>query len=108
MANRFEGYPLLVTDAVLLEIGNALVRNYKKEAVEIIEQFFESDEVEVVRLTPQLFDQAFSLYKMYEDKAWGLVDCISFAVMRAAGVSQALTFDRHFIQAGFQVLISET
>ena len=108
LANRFEGYPLLVTDGVLLEIGNALVRNYKKEAIEIIEQFFDSDEVEVVRLTPQLFDQAFSLYKMYEDKEWGLVDCISFAVMRAVGVSQALTFDRHFVQAGFQVLMRET
>lgn len=108
LANRFEGYPLLVTDAVLLEIGNALVRNYKKEVIEIIEQFFDSDEVEVVRLTPQLFDQAFALYKMYEDKQWGLVDCISFAVMREAGVSQALTFDRHFVQAGFQVLMRET
>lgn len=108
LANRFEGYPLLVTDAVLLEIGNALVRNYKKEAVEIIEQFFDSDEVEVVRLTPQLFDQAFALYKMYEDKQWGLVDCISFVVMRTADVSQALTFDRHFVQAGFQVLMRET
>lgn len=108
LANRFEGYPLLVTDAILLEIGNALVRNYKKEAIELIEQFFDSDEVEVVRLTPQLFDQAFALYKMYEDKQWGLVDCISFAVMRAAGVSQALAFDRHFVQAGFQVLMRET
>lgn len=57
-----------MTDAVLLESGNSLVRNYKKEAIETIEQFFDSDEVEVVRLTPQLFDQAFALYKMYEDK----------------------------------------
>lgn len=45
---------------------------------------------------------------MYEDKEWGLIDCISAAVMRAAGVSQALTFDRHFVQAGFQVLMNET
>lgn len=106
LADRLEGYPLLITDAVLLEIGNALVRNFKKQAVEIIENFFASDEVEVVRLTPKLFDQAFMLYKMYQDKEWGLVDCVSFAVMQKAGVSQALTFDRHFIQAGFQVLTS--
>ena len=108
LAERFEGYSLLVTDAVLLEIGNTLVRNYKKEAIETIEQFFDSDEVEVVRLTPKLFDQAFALYKMYEDKQWGLVDCISFAVIRAAGVSQAWTLDRHFVQADFQVLMRET
>ena len=39
LAEQFEGAPLLVTDAVLLEIGNALARSYKQEAVAIIEQF---------------------------------------------------------------------
>ena len=28
--------------------------------------------------------------------------------MREAGVSQALTFDQHFVQAGFQALMRET
>lgn len=37
LADRFEGYPLLTTDAVLLEIGNALSRNYKQEAADVIE-----------------------------------------------------------------------
>jgi len=107
LADQFEGHPLLVTDAVLLEIGNALARNYKQEAVAIIEQFFASDEVEIVRLSPQLFEQAFAIYSTYQDKEWSLVDCVSFVVMREAGVSQALTFDRHFIQAGFQALMRE-
>ncbi len=92
LANKFEGYPLLTTDAVLLEIGNALARNYKDKGVEIIEQFFASDEVEIVRLTPQLFEQAFNLYKTHQDKAWGLVDCISFVVMKQTGMTQAFTF----------------
>ncbi|AFY79369.1 putative nucleic acid-binding protein, contains PIN domain [Pleurocapsa sp. PCC 7327] len=81
LAHRFEGYPLLVIDAVLLEIGNALSRSYKQEAVEILDSFMTSDEVEVVHLIPQLFDRAFELYKKYQDKQWGLVDCISFEVM---------------------------
>lgn len=33
LADALEGYPLLTTDAVLLEIGNALARGYKREAV---------------------------------------------------------------------------
>jgi uncharacterized protein len=107
LADRFEGSPLLVTDAVLLEIGNALARHYKREAIEIIEQFFTAEEVEVVRLTPRLFEQAFALYKTHQDKAWGLVDCISFIVMCEAGVSDALTFDQHFVQAGFRALMRE-
>ena len=105
LADSLETYPLITTDAVLLEVGNALARNYKDEAVEIIEQFFASDEVEIVRLTPELFAQAFTLYKTHQDKAWGLVDCISFVVMKQAGISQALTFDQHFVQAGFQALM---
>ena len=108
LSEQFEGHPLLVTDAVLLEIGNALARSYKQEAVEIIEQFVAAEEVEVVHLTPRLFEQGFALYKTHQDKAWGLVDCISFIVMREVGVSQALTFDQHFVQAGFQALMRES
>lgn len=104
LADRFEGYRLLTTNAVLLEIGNALSRNYKQEAANIIERFLRADEVEVVSLSPQLFQQAIGIYKSYRDKEWGLVDCVSFVVMWEAGVNQVLTFDRHFAQAGFQVL----
>jgi len=105
LADKYDGYPLTTTDAVLLEVGNALARNFKQATVDVIEQFFVSDDVEIIRLDPQLFEQAFALYKAYQDKAWGLVDCISFVVMREAGITQALTFDRHFEQAGFQALL---
>ena len=40
LAEQFEGAPLLVTDAVLLEIGNALARSYKQKALAIMEQFW--------------------------------------------------------------------
>ncbi len=69
--------------------------------------FFDSEEIEIVHLTPKLFNQAFELYKNYEDKAWGLVDCISFIVMWETGMTQALTFDQHFVQAGFQALMRD-
>ena len=35
------------------------------------------------------------------------MDCISCIVMRESGVSQALTFDQHFVQADFQALMRE-
>ncbi len=106
-ADQFAGYPLITTDAVLLEIGNALSRNYKSEAVDIIERFLSAEDIEIVHLTPDLFAQAFDLYKDYIDKSWGLTDCVSFVVMKGAGITSALTFDRHFLQAGFQVLMRE-
>ena len=61
-------------------------------------------DVQVVRLTPALFDRAFALYSSRQDKDWGLSDCVSFIVMRDEGVTDALTFDQHFVQAGFRAL----
>jgi predicted nucleic acid-binding protein len=107
LARRFAGQPLVITDAVLLEIGNALARSFKLEATTVIEQFLAADEVTIVHLTPQLFTKGFALYKEYQDKSWSLVDCISIVVMRETNVSQVLSFDRHFTQAGFTVLSSQ-
>jgi predicted nucleic acid-binding protein len=105
LAQRYSKHPLLITDAVLLEVGNALAQHFRREAVAIIEQFLHTPEVEVVHLTPDRFTAAFSLYKHYADKEWGLVDCISFVVMQERGVQQALTPDHHFVQAGFTSLM---
>lgn len=107
LAEQFDNYPLITTDAILLEVGNGLSSNYRNEVAELIEEFLTSDDVEVVRLTPKLFDEALRLFKKHHDKSWGLVDCISFIVMREQNVTQALTFDKHFIQAGFQALMRE-
>jgi predicted nucleic acid-binding protein len=46
------------------------------------------------------------LYLSRSDKTWGLTDCISFLVMADQGLSEALTADAHFIQAGFHTLIT--
>ena len=102
-----DGKPTLITDAVLLEIGNALSRRYKLECIEAIEGFLASFDVEIVRLDETLFDKAFELYKTQTDKTYGLVDCISFVVMREHGITDALTHDRHFVQAGFRALMRE-
>jgi uncharacterized protein len=107
LASLHDDRQFLVTDAVLLEIGNALARKFRREAERIIEDFVWSEDVEVVRLTTDLFDEAFALYKAHADKEWGLTDCLSFVVMRQAGIRDALTFDQHFIQAGFRALMRE-
>jgi predicted nucleic acid-binding protein len=45
------------------------------------------------------------LYAERPDKGWSLTDCISFVVMRQQGITQALTGDHHFEQAGFTALL---
>ena len=105
LASRFDKRLLITTDAVLLEIGNALARNFKQASIQVIEHFLTSEEVEIISLNAQLFGRAFELYRSHLDKSWGLIDCVSFVVMRDFGVTQSLTADRHFEQAGFVALM---
>lgn len=49
----------------------------------------------------ELFERGMTLYAQRSDKDWSLTDCISFVVMRERGITDALTADRHFEQAGF-------
>ncbi|MFP5287708.1 MAG: type II toxin-antitoxin system VapC family toxin [Thermoanaerobaculia bacterium] len=107
LGDAYDKAPVLTTDAVLLEVGNALSRGFKHEASQVIQYLLGSEEAEIVRLDPALFDRAFDLYRSYRDKEWSLVDCISFVVMREAGVTFVLTSDGHFSQAGFQILMQE-
>lgn len=45
--------------------------------------------------------EAWKLLEARADKEWSLVDASSFVVMRRFGMTEALTTDRHFEQAGF-------
>ena len=107
LSEKYENSKFVTTEAVLLETANALARNFKKQAVEIIESFRSSNNVEIVQLNTTLFEKSFERYKTFLDKTWSLVDCVSFEVMKEKGLTAALTSDRHFEQAGFNRLIKE-
>ena len=97
---------LITTRAVLLEIGNALSRKrYRDAAVQLLEALEQDPQVECVPLTDELYQQAFELFRSRPDKDWGLIDCVSFVVMRQRGLTEALTTDEHFEQAGFVALL---
>jgi hypothetical protein len=97
---------LVTTQAILLEIGNALSKQrYRAAATQLLESLETDPIVEIVLLTNSLYKLAFNLFKQRSDKEWGLVDCISFIVMQDRGIADALTADTHFQQAGFQALL---
>ena len=101
LVSEYERQSLVTTDAVLLEIGNALAKYFKAASIRIIEEFLTSSNIQIISLHPDLFERAFSLYRSHLDKTWGLIDCVSFVVMRDIGLINALTADKHFGQAGF-------
>lgn len=99
---------LITTRAVQLEIGNALSKQRYRHAAVLLLDSFESDPtVEIISLSETLYAQAFQLYRERCDKEWGLVDCISFVVMMERNITEALTTDEHFQQAGFRVLLKK-
>ena len=103
LSEKYDGHRLVTTDAVLLEVGNALSRFARKQSSLIIHHFQTADEVTLITLNPTLFNTAMHWYEKHQDKTWGLVDCLSFAVMTEMQLSYVLAFDRHFVQAGFHL-----
>jgi uncharacterized protein len=94
--------PFLTTDLILVELANSLSKPpYRKTVVAVIEKIRADSKTAVVPLTSKGMSKAFSLFKSREDKTWSMVDCFSFEVMKEKRIKQALTFDDHFRQAGF-------
>ena len=61
--------------------------------------------VEIVFTDKRLWNTAWQLYEMHKDKEWSLTDCISMVVMKERQISEVLTKDHHFEQAGFVKLL---
>lgn len=99
---------LVTARAVMLEIGNALADpKYRQAAVVLLDSLEADERVEIAPLSEGLYKQAFQLYQNRLDKAWGLTDCVSFVLMRERGMTEALTADKHFEQAGFRALLRD-
>ncbi len=108
LSERLErtGSRLVTTRAVLLEIGNALAkRRFRADGVALLNSLEHDPSVSVVSLTEDLYQEAVSLYRRHSDKEWGLTDCVSFVVMRNRQLTEALTANEHFRQAGFRPLL---
>lgn len=103
------GTRIVTTQAVLLEIGNALSKQrYRSAAISLLEALHDDPTVEIVSLSEALYKNAFRLFRDRLDKEWGLVDCISFVVMQERSINTALTSDEHFRQVGFRPLLRES
>ena len=102
------GTRLVTTRAVLLEIGNALSKpRYRQAAVQLLAALEADPKVDIELLPESLYARAIQLYRERPDKEWGLTDCVSFLVMQDRSLTEALTTDAHFQQAGFRALLRE-
>ncbi|MBI5971023.1 MAG: type II toxin-antitoxin system VapC family toxin [Deltaproteobacteria bacterium] len=104
----FQPNTIITTEAVLLEIGNAFSKhNLRQKCSAFIRGFYETENIQVAPVTTALIEQGLELFDKRHDKEWGLIDCISFVVMKDYGIKHALAADEHFVQAGFKALLIE-
>ena len=98
--------PRLTTGFVLLEVANSMCRaGQRSQFVEFYTQLKKHPRARIVPVSQRLSDRGYGLYASRKDKDWSLTDCISFIVMSDVGISEALTHDHHFEQAGFTALL---
>jgi len=100
------GTYFVTTRVILFEIGNALAKvRYREAAVRLLSALENDATVEIVPASDDLYRRALEMYRDRADKEWGLIDCMSFVVMSDQELTDALTADKHFLQAGFRVLL---
>jgi len=100
------GRPVVTTTFVLAEVGNGLARTVlRTDAGWPIRKLHSDPRSTVVYVDRNGLFKAVELYAGRSDKSWGLVDCVSFVVMRGMRLTEAFTADHHFEQAGFVALL---
>ena len=94
--------PLVTTAWVVTELADGLCKAGTRAVFARLLAVLQSDQlVTIVPAEQTLLDRGVALYLARPDKDWSLTDCVSFVVMQERQLTDALTADHHFEQAGF-------
>jgi uncharacterized protein len=104
-ARSYKGF-IWTSEYVLTELLDGLaLPPERKTAVEFV-QFIRTDSrFRITSATSHLFETGIGFYASRPDKSWSLTDCVSFLIVNDEGITEALTADHHFEQAGFKALL---
>lgn len=94
---------LVTTPLIFIECGNAAARTPFRPRVDALRRSF-LDEGSLIEPSDDELDEAWSAYSRGMAGQAGVVDHVSFVVMRRLGLTQAFTSDVHFKAAGFETL----
>lgn len=101
---------VVTTEMVLTEFLNDFSRRgefLRRAAATLVERLRKSPNAAIVPQNTAQFRSALSLYAARSDKTWSHTDCASIRAMQELRLSEALTHDRNFRQAGFKALLRE-
>lgn len=96
---------LVTSSYVLVEVVTYLNnRRLHSKAVELGNNLLSSRSINLIHVDEELLYEGWNYFQKYKDKTYSLTDCVSFVLMKRLGIVEALTFDKHFVQAGFKRL----
>jgi uncharacterized protein len=105
-ASRDPEVRLVTTEWVLAEFGDAYCHPQDRlDFVTLYRALVNHPRVRIIPADTRLFRRGVDMFEQRPDKEWSLTDCLSFVVMSDEGISEALTGDKHFEQAGFVALL---
>lgn len=101
--NITQSRPFFVTTSYVLDeiVTYFNSRGYHTKAVQVGNNLLLSPSVQLVHVNESLFYEGWAYFKEHKDKDYSLTDSISFIVMKKFNIGIAFTFDKHFVQAGF-------
>jgi predicted nucleic acid-binding protein len=100
---------LMLHWGILIEIADGFARLARRaHGLELLAKLTSEAGYSVVPITDTLLQGGLDLYRARADKEWSLTDCISFVLMKEQSVTEALTADNHFRQAGFKAMLLES
>jgi predicted nucleic acid-binding protein len=98
--------PLLTSEWVLTEFLNHTSAPPRREVgIKAVQSLRELDHLAVHPASSEGWAAAFDRYRDRPDHGWSLVDCASMLICEEFGIRRVFTHDRHFKQAGFEILI---
>lgn len=75
------------------------------DALAFLADLTDDPDMEIVWVDEELHSKAFALLTARLDKEWSLCDAVSIVLMQERGITDALTTDHHFTQAGLRKLL---
>jgi uncharacterized protein len=100
------GRRLVLTDYIITETINlANARGGVPVALRVIDLIEQSAGLRIEWIGVDRFNMAKAFFRKHSDHGYSFTDCSSFVVMRELNLNEALTTDRHFVEAGFRSLL---
>lgn len=101
------GRKLVITDYILDEATTlAKARSGMQVAARVLDLVEQSEGIRIEWINSLRFEATKTFFRRHGDHGYSFTDCSSFIVMSELALTQALTTDKHFPEAGFKSLLA--